>query len=54
MTDTQKFDIAMKQVLSVSKAEMQRRLEEDKQERHEDPTARLKAVEKRPTRRTEL
>jgi hypothetical protein len=54
MTDKERFDQVMRGVLTVSKAEMQRRIEEDKQERDIDPNARLKAAEKRPTRSPEL
>jgi hypothetical protein len=35
MTDKEKFDAAMKKILSVSKQEMQRRLEEEKKAKAE-------------------
>lgn len=55
MTEQETFDAAMKQVLSVSKAEMQRRLAEDKRTRDADPvSARVQAATKRPKRRSQF
>jgi hypothetical protein len=36
MTEQQKFDQAMKKILSVSKAELQRRLKEEKKQKRQE------------------
>jgi hypothetical protein len=36
-TEQEKFDVAMKKILSVSKQELQRRLEEEKQQKPKSP-----------------
>ncbi|HEY4356262.1 MAG TPA: hypothetical protein VGN16_10980 [Acidobacteriaceae bacterium] len=49
MTAKEDFDTAMRQVLTVSKEELNRRIENDRQRREENPqTARIESAQKRP------
>jgi hypothetical protein len=55
MNEKEKFDVEMRKILSVTKSEMQKRLDDDKKTRDDNPTrARLWAAMKRPTRKSEL
>jgi hypothetical protein len=43
MTEREKFDAAMKKILSVSKVELQRRLEEEKRNKPKPSSSRVPA-----------